>query len=80
MIKPHLSCNGLPAYCTEITYVGNLQTLESGMNEKNTVWFSSNILLTVSVINVIIITIIIIIIIIIIITSAFQPYCYIIEF
>jgi hypothetical protein len=71
MIKPHLSCNGLPAYCMEIAYVGNLQTLESGKNEKNTVWLNSNIPLTVSVINVIII---------IIITRAFQPYCYIVEF
>jgi hypothetical protein len=58
----------------EIAYVGNLQTLESGKNEKNTVWLNSNIPLTVSVINVIIIIIIIII------TSAFQPYCYIVEF
>jgi hypothetical protein len=38
MIKPHLSCNGFLAYCVEISCVGNLPTLESGRNEKNTEW------------------------------------------
>jgi hypothetical protein len=37
-MKPHFRCNGLLAYCIEITDVGNLPTLDSGRNEKNTEW------------------------------------------